>query len=279
MAQPNTLPTWATDATFPAGPEPEAGYPTKVAPTLGKQQTGFRPDEIPTAEELNWAIGWLCLWAAYVKAGVVDGNLHVTGNAQFDGDVLFNTPAAAARFKNDVVTFDGEIDCNTLHAAAGIGCGGEIGGTNLIASGNVYQGARTKTFHARRWFNPDTGAQCPVSLTGSYPLEVARAKITAGTRAWLVIDELDSIDHITSIVVNLTSASAAYNANVNIQNFGASIPPGISGPVGNPTTGSLTWSDFTSSLGNSTYVVEVYASGGADIYVYTTNVALTTPHP
>lgn len=53
MAKPTELAKWATDTNYPAGSEPEAGTPTKVAYTLGQEQVGWRPGQRPPAQELN----------------------------------------------------------------------------------------------------------------------------------------------------------------------------------------------------------------------------------
>lgn len=68
MPRPATpAPEWASDANYPAGPEPEAGFPTKVAPTSGQADVGWRPDQIPPAEEENWWKNNVWLWLAYLQ--------------------------------------------------------------------------------------------------------------------------------------------------------------------------------------------------------------------
>lgn len=47
------LPEWAVDTNYPAGAEPEAGTPTKVAPTSSQADIGWRPGAKPPAQEMN----------------------------------------------------------------------------------------------------------------------------------------------------------------------------------------------------------------------------------
>jgi hypothetical protein len=56
MTKPTKDPySWATDANYPAGPEPEAGTATKVDPTT-ELTIGWRPGAKPPAQKMNaWA--------------------------------------------------------------------------------------------------------------------------------------------------------------------------------------------------------------------------------
>ncbi len=64
MPKPVTaVPTWASDTNYPADAEPEASTATKVAPTSGQATIGWRPDQIPTAQEQNY---WMNLIGDYV---------------------------------------------------------------------------------------------------------------------------------------------------------------------------------------------------------------------
>lgn len=97
MPKPVIIPTWASDANYPAGAEPEAGTPTKVAPTTGQGTIGWRPDQIPTAQEQNWWMDLVADWLAYLDGANIDGDLTVTGNllvtnnGVFDGSVYVAT--------------------------------------------------------------------------------------------------------------------------------------------------------------------------------------------
>jgi hypothetical protein len=87
MAKPAELADWANDANYPAGAEPEAGFPTKVAPTTGQENVGWRPDQIPAAEEDNDWRHRVGLWVAYMNSGVFDGDHKVEGDLEVEGDV------------------------------------------------------------------------------------------------------------------------------------------------------------------------------------------------
>lgn len=71
MAKPTDDAPWATDANYPAGAEPEAGTPTKVEPSAGKQALGHRPAEFPPAQYLNWWMNLMWLWIAWLRDQVV----------------------------------------------------------------------------------------------------------------------------------------------------------------------------------------------------------------
>jgi hypothetical protein len=126
MAKPTDVPTWATDANYPAGPEPEAGTPTKVEPLAGKQAIGWRPSEYPPAQYLNWAMNLAGQWAQYLNDGAldgdhsIDGNLEVTGDITVGGTIHFTSqrtiriPAAAAAIPPAYAT-DLQFEGSKLH--------------------------------------------------------------------------------------------------------------------------------------------------------------------
>lgn len=68
MAKPTTLIDWAIDTNYPAGVEPEAGTPTKVAPTTGQGTIGHRPDQIPTAQEDNYQRAVVGQWIRWSES-------------------------------------------------------------------------------------------------------------------------------------------------------------------------------------------------------------------
>lgn len=72
MLRPATLPLYATDANYPAGPEPEAGTPTKVAPTSGELAVGYRPGAKPTAQKFNWWRNLVGEWVDHLDDVRVD---------------------------------------------------------------------------------------------------------------------------------------------------------------------------------------------------------------
>lgn len=84
---PNTRPTdgapeWATDANFPAGPEPEAGSPTKAAYTTGQATIGYRPDQIPTAQEQNRWMNLVYRWVLWFITLFADDGSYAPGAGQ-----------------------------------------------------------------------------------------------------------------------------------------------------------------------------------------------------
>lgn len=89
MAKPASLPEWASDTNFPAGVEPEAGTPTKVAPTSGQETNGWRPDQVPTAQEMNYWQNLVYQWLQYLDGSNFDDDVEITGNLQVDGDTIF----------------------------------------------------------------------------------------------------------------------------------------------------------------------------------------------
>ncbi len=79
MDKPTDLAPWADDANYPAGAEPEAGTPTKVAYTLGQEAVGWRPKGKPPAQELNTWMHRVGQWVQYVNDGEINGPWGWTG--------------------------------------------------------------------------------------------------------------------------------------------------------------------------------------------------------
>ncbi len=77
MPLPTDLAEWATDANYPAGVQPEAGDPNKVAPSSSHKATGWRPDEKPPAEELNHWQNAVHKWIDFLD-GLFDGTEFIT---------------------------------------------------------------------------------------------------------------------------------------------------------------------------------------------------------
>src|SRR5687768_16229982 len=68
MPRPSTVPSWATDATSPAGGDPWSGEPTRIEPDAGEKAAGFTPETEPPAEWFNWAIGFGFDWITHFAA-------------------------------------------------------------------------------------------------------------------------------------------------------------------------------------------------------------------
>lgn len=85
MAKPTDLPVWATDATYPAGPDPWANQPTKVEPTSGDQARGFIPFQEPPPEAFNWWMNLVYLWILWLNGlWGTDGSLTLDANADVE---------------------------------------------------------------------------------------------------------------------------------------------------------------------------------------------------
>lgn len=113
MAKPSDLPNWATDAAYPAGVEPEATDPNKVEPDATKQGIGWRPDEKPPADELNWWMNLVYLWIAYLNTNSIDGDLEVDGDIRAN-NVLLN--AGGSILSDDgVVQLDGGMSTPVVY--------------------------------------------------------------------------------------------------------------------------------------------------------------------
>lgn len=114
MAKPTDLPVWASDTNYPAGVEPEQGTPTKVEPISSKQALGWRPEEKPKAQSLNWWQHLVYQWVTWINNKFEDEpvNYSLTGNvtADFTGTGNLNgvetvrvTPDASGRIVFGVV--------------------------------------------------------------------------------------------------------------------------------------------------------------------------------
>jgi hypothetical protein len=85
MAKPLIVPTFATDALYPASAEAFSLTNTKTAPPGGKLAEGFEPKEKPAAQYLNWLLHYLGQWAAYLDSGALEGDFSITGNLDVGG--------------------------------------------------------------------------------------------------------------------------------------------------------------------------------------------------
>lgn len=62
------LPSWANDANINDPGEPWDGTATKVEPGAGKRDDGYKPEENPTAQELNQKFNELGRWVQYLSS-------------------------------------------------------------------------------------------------------------------------------------------------------------------------------------------------------------------
>lgn len=104
--RPSTIPTWATDAAYPAGSDAWSATPTVVTPSGGAQAAGHVPNIKPPAQHENWFKNLVSKWVDYLddrmtgllgatrstKALVVDG----TGDNVVAGTAGYVTFTASA---------------------------------------------------------------------------------------------------------------------------------------------------------------------------------------
>ena len=93
MAQPSTLPVFATDSTFTSGDPGVIGTDTKTSIGSGAQAQGFIPKTGINAKKVNWLFYWVFLWLDYLKNLATDayflGQAYTwTGVHKFDADNL-----------------------------------------------------------------------------------------------------------------------------------------------------------------------------------------------
>lgn len=60
------LPTWASDANYPAGAAGWNATATKVQPTAGQIAEGWEPSQRPPAQYVNWLLNLICQWILYL---------------------------------------------------------------------------------------------------------------------------------------------------------------------------------------------------------------------
>jgi hypothetical protein len=97
MPKPNTVPTWATDATFSSGAK--VGEPTKVDPS-GAEVQGHVPGGFFNAGWVNWFKNLVGEWLTWLNEGSTDPTpetiveRNATGGTRFDGEIELGTPVS-----------------------------------------------------------------------------------------------------------------------------------------------------------------------------------------
>ena len=77
MARPTSYPVWATNVNYAGGPQ--VGTATKVIPSAGRMQDGWRNNDVPPAQEQNYWQNLTDLWVEWFDAGdIVFANLAAT---------------------------------------------------------------------------------------------------------------------------------------------------------------------------------------------------------
>lgn len=119
VTRPTTIPSWSTDANYPAGSDPWSATPTRVEPDAGDKAAGFDPGEKPPAQWFNWLLGVLANWVAYfddhlLTPEVLERPIHLipsVGNNNIDANNEWVSAAAGAQPADPHVTstMDGAV--------------------------------------------------------------------------------------------------------------------------------------------------------------------------
>lgn len=153
---PTTPFSWAPDANYPSGPD--AGTPTKVAPSSGEIASGFVRGTAAVAQHINWILGsqvqdWLTYLAGLSTdaefLGVIDTHIaghpwtfsqamHLTNSLLIDGLLTINNNLQL----NGSLFAVGATLSGSLSVAANIGATGNIAtnGTLGTSNGNITAG-------------------------------------------------------------------------------------------------------------------------------------------
>lgn len=242
MAKPTDgLPEWASDTDYPADAAPEASTATKVAPTSGQETIGWRPDQIPTAQEMNYWMNLVYQWLTYLDGGslvgnvLVTGDLHVTGNTQLDGTLAVGDNVTLAANK-DVV---------------------------LSGTGHVKHGSWVRTFTV----HPDivtTGAVSGgVDSAGGLGSAIAPASSVFYTR----LDGFLSTDQLTQVTMGWTRLTGSGLPTFDLfsrDKFGTK-----TSLLAAPTTSSTLTPVTPYSLADATLYVKITCPGTGDFAFYT----------
>lgn len=209
--KPTDLAPWATDATYPAGAEPEAETSNKADP--GEEDTvGWRPAKKPPAQKMN---GWqnkVHKWIVYLSDAVFQGNTIFTDDVQVKG-VITGDPTTHVVF-DDTVTFNDPIVADDV-TAQDVGAH-DVTAHSVVATNGIYdQSSHYTKYGPDKWFDPDAIGTPIQVLGGAFPTENLVARVTSTKRAWLYIDAgPKDIDKITSIWIRGTSAGTAISYNL-----------------------------------------------------------------
>lgn len=154
MAKPTESINWATSTNYPAGAEPEAGTPTKVVPS-GHDTVGWRPEEFPPAQYLNYWMHAVQLWiqwltslsdARWVDFGLQGQDRTSNMVAQLDGTFLVNDTAIAG------TTVALQLPAGSLVDGVRMKINGDSGSSAQVQLAIYYYDEGTRTH-----FGPDVG--------------------------------------------------------------------------------------------------------------------------
>lgn len=218
MAKPAAgLPTWASDTNYPAGAEPEAGTATKVAPTTGQDTIGWRPDQIPTAQEENYWKNLVYQWIQYLDGGAltgdveIDGNLHVTGTTTLDDNLTVSGDVQG----EDLLFTTGKS--MWIHASAG-----QVANGSNVTPGNSWMLYNTGTGWTMQYADTSEGALLfPVPLCEGDTLTEWNVRVTKGVSGASITAALYKQSAWGALVlVGSTHTSTATSSNVTLGDTG-----------------------------------------------------------
>jgi hypothetical protein len=101
MAKPSTFPKWAEILTA----DPTSLENNRVAPSSGKQNTGFTRSEVPPRQDFNYQFWFINQWIEWLSQEVDLNDTHRTGNGSDHANVALNDTHRVSDGKNhsDVV--------------------------------------------------------------------------------------------------------------------------------------------------------------------------------
>lgn len=281
MPKPTTVPTWATNANYAGGPL--AGSPTKTTPASGRIQDGWRPNDVPPAQEQNYFQNWVGQWLTWLNAlqltdtvdpGVqisIAGASHVLAGSTLlldagapGGFLIVNAGCLIGVQSDGAIGITGEAGHEgkltvDAHGQILIRTGGffqiQSGGSGQLDGPVTFSNAIDPTgagkVGARRTVGPTSGT---VTLSGSIP-DSYFVDPTAGN----VIVKLDpSGKTVVSPRIRVTVVGASNTTNtVDVQTPGgvSSLPGGV--PMKN-AAGGIKWADFIFDGSFGQYVCDAY---------------------
>ncbi len=149
VTRPTVTPTWATDTDYPADSDPDASTPTKVAPSSGYRDMGFRRDLPVIAQYTNYWRNLVGSWLGYLDQQSLQAETRLLADADFTdaGYVLLgHDPGVASTrvrvLRLDATSTDVEIRAADLSTTdegfiVEVCCRGMTGGHNVLITNNT----------------------------------------------------------------------------------------------------------------------------------------------
>jgi len=136
MTKPASIPTWAIDANYPLDAEVEAGTPTKVALSTGQAGHGWRPNQVPTAQEMNTQLNLLGQWTSWLDGLVDVGGTYTAeqgGSIILSGDELDLWATSNVHLVGDRVTNAGKrYQCTIAGSSTAVGPGPNTTAADIV---------------------------------------------------------------------------------------------------------------------------------------------------